>query len=466
MLFTDTNFFLLLLLTLFLYFLPISGRSQVFILIVSSLIFYASSQPYLLILLLISCFLNVLCSYFLIQETNKGKRLIISFTAVIANLAILSIFKYKGLLFLNLNHLSDDNFIKLLFDLPLPIGISFYTFQGISLIIDTLRENQKRSSSSIKPRILHHFTDTFFYLIFFPQLIAGPIVKSKDFLPQIKKKYFSQVKWQEVFDALLLGYFLKKVIADNLHNITYSLKYPEFINIPGLNLIALVYAYSIQIFSDFAGYSLIAIGLGRIFCYELPVNFNSPYLSSSFSEFWTRWHMTLSSWLKEYLYIPLGGNRKGNMRCYLNLVIVMALGGLWHGAGWNYAIWGLYHGTLLCVERYFSGIIPCKGKSFFFLSLRIFVIFALVSIGWLFFIFNDISNVSSVFSATFNNLFLRPDLSKILAIMLYSFPVIVIHMFHFQFDIAKKTKPIYQAFLIFGIFLNAGTLKPFIYFQF
>ncbi len=178
---------------------------------------------------------------------------------------------------------------------------------------------------------------------------------------------------------------MKSFVADNLQAQTsFFMVYPNFQTVSSLTLITLVFGYSIQIFSDFAGYSLIAIGLAKLFGYELPKNFNFPYISKSFSEFWTRWHISLSSWLKEYLYFPLGGNRKGIYRTYINVFIVMLLGGLWHGASLNYLVWGAYHGLLLIIEKIFSNV-----KINLFNSLKIIIVFIFVSFGWLLFKFDS-----------------------------------------------------------------------------
>jgi alginate O-acetyltransferase complex protein AlgI len=184
-------------------------------------------------------------------------------------------------------------------------------------------------------------------------LVAGPIVKAKDFWPQIRAKRFGAIDWRVAWRCLLTGYFLKLVVADNLAEQTALLADPaaRLAFFGPLNLLVLTYAYALQIFADFGGYSLIAIGLAALFGYRLPENFRFPYLATSVTEFWRRWHMTLSAWLRDYLYLPLGGNRKGPARTSLNLLLVMFLGGLWHGAAWKFAWWGVGHGVLLGGER-------------------------------------------------------------------------------------------------------------------
>jgi alginate O-acetyltransferase complex protein AlgI len=469
--FTSPELFFLLLFTSVIYYIPGLSRIQVGVLIASSFYFYAFSQPYLLILLIVSSAINAICSYRILTGTDRMTNIRITALGVATNLMILILFKYKGFLAQEFftDSLRQGRAMDLVLAIPLPLGISFYTFQGISLLVDTLRDTDRKDQN---PPVYFwpHVLKTFLYIAFFARIVAGPIVKSKDFLPQIRTKRLVEVKWQGVFDALLLGYFLKTAIADNLHNLTYSLHYPEILNIAGLNLLALALAYSMQIFSDFAGYSLIAIGIGRLFGYELPMNFRYPYIAASLSDFWQRWHMTLSNWLKEYLYIPLGGNRKGTFRCYANLIIVMALGGLWHGAGWNYVIWGMYHGLLLCLERFLARRLPgSRPDRSLFSGIKIPVVFFLVSAGWLFFIFNDISHVSAFFSAVYNNFQKRPDYGVILTILLYSLPVLVMHFYHFMErrpPWRHEIKPLVQAIMLCALVLNSGSSQPFIYFQF
>ncbi|XIA67241.1 MBOAT family O-acyltransferase [Bradyrhizobium sp. TZ2] len=194
-------------------------------------------------------------------------------------------------------------------------------------------------------------TSVFLYIIFFPQLVSGPITRAQMFMPQIKPKYFADIPFVEAAKWILVGFFFKLYVANNLNEMTSYMSFPLYEALQTQDRWLLVFLYSYQIYADFFGYSAIAIGLGLLFGYRLPVNFNLPYISTSFSEFWTRWHISLSTWLRTYLYVPLGGNRHGAWRTYLNLMIVMGLGGLWHGAGLSYLMWGLLHGLLLVLER-------------------------------------------------------------------------------------------------------------------
>ena len=323
---------------------------QIGVLLVSSAVFYAYSQPLLLVLLFASILINTLASYLIAVADKPLGRKSWAVSGILANLLILACFKYAGL-FANAlpgGVAESGGLGAFLVQLPLPIGISFYTFQGISLLADTLnRDYQPKEKADFRK----HFRDTFLFISFFPQLVAGPVVKARQFMPQICMKRWADIDWQSVLHCLVCGYFLKMVVADNLKDQTYWIQYPFFEFRSSIDLIVMLVGFSAQIFADFAGYSLIAIGVAKLFGYTLPKNFNFPYISLSITEFWRRWHISLSSWLREYLYIPLGGNRLGAVRTYVNLLLVMFIGGLWHGAAWSFAIWGLWHGAGLAVER-------------------------------------------------------------------------------------------------------------------
>lgn len=237
-------------------------------------------------------------------------------------------------------------------------------------------------------------------------------------------------------------------------------------------LITLLIGYSVQIFADFAAYSIIAIGIGGLFGYIIPINFNYPYISRTFSEFWRRWHISLSTFLKEYLYIPLGGNRKGSGRTYLNLFITMTLGGIWHGAAWSYAIWGMYHGLLLCVERF------CSRNSDTQLSgmrktFKMLMVFTAVTLGWLLFKLPEFSEVLLYLNAIGKNAFMPNEFHMIIYVFIYSLPVFLYHLFYLwkqkQSDAiiinSNYNAAIYAAMLVL-IVTNYGSSNTFIYFQF
>ncbi|GAB4031084.1 MBOAT family O-acyltransferase [Spirosoma gilvum] len=469
MLFTSFNFFVLVLLTFILYYLPLLNRWQVPILILASLVFYSVNQADLLWLLLLSVSINIVSSYLVIYGRPDWRRFY-AIWGVVANLSILCFFKYGPLLsrtFLPL----DSSLAETLVALPLPVGISFFTFQGISLVVDTYRyRDVPKFRSMIVRNWLQHAQNVFFFKAFFPQLVSGPIVKAHFFLPQISPKFLDDIKWDDCFRALVVGYFLKTVVADNLKDYTALMVYPFFEGYSSLTLLGLLFGYSMQIFADFAGYSLIALGLAGLFGYDFPINFNFPYVASSFSDFWRRWHISLSSFLREYLYIPLGGNRHGTLRTYLNLMLTMVLGGLWHGAAWSYAVWGFAHGLALAVERFIDGQFPTQPTRFSQL-IRGGIVFGYVTLLWLLFKLPDFNHVLAYCRALVSNLHKPNDMRVLGLIAIYSLPVIG---YHFQYLIRKPVtqyKPSTWEFVGYGLMLflvitNAGSSGVFIYFQF
>lgn len=469
MLFTNFDFFLLVLITFIVYYSYSNLIYQRSVLILSSFIFYASNNVYLLTLLIGSILINIITSYYVYHTSDKKKRKLYSTIGVISNLIVLASYKYSPLIgntFLN----SFDTLNEFLVNIPLPIGISFFTFQGISLMLDCYRKKELgQNNEVISDNIFTHGQNTSLYISFFPQLVAGPIVKAREFIPQIIAKKLNNIPWELVSKELILGYFLKSVIADNINTQSFWLSYPYFQELSSVTLIFLLFGYSIQIFSDFAGYSLIAIGISRLFGYNLNINFNFPYISQSFSEFWQRWHISLSTFLREYLYIPLGGNRISKNRTFINLFIVMALGGLWHGAAWSYMIWGAYHGLLLIFERLFK-INKNKTPSNFKKIWKTLLIFGLVTLGWLLFKLPDFDHVIYYFQSMYSNLLKTPDLNIIIPITVLSFPVLLYHMLYtfkkWYVTNFKNYEYLILSVLLFLIIFGKGNSTTFIYFQF
>lgn len=467
MLFNSFAFIGLVLVTLFIYYIPRLSRYQVYILIFSSLLFYSWSNASLVALLLISAGINIITSY-LIGNKLTTKPKVVAWIGVLSNLLFLAFFKYAGLI--SLTFFSSNSVSDFIINIPLPIGISFFTFQGISLVVDVYKENYFKNEDLISKSLLEHSKDTLFFISFFPQLVAGPIVKAHEFLPQIKIKRIPEINWERSFKEITLGYFLKIVIADNLKDFTFWIAYPYFQGKDSFSLLTMLFGFSFQIYADFAGYSLIAIGVARLYGYNLIENFNFPYISSSFQEFWKRWHISLSSFLLEYLYIPLGGNRKGKVRTYVNLMITMILGGLWHGAAWSYAIWGGFHGLALAIERFFMKKQPANQKSIvkFF---RILFVFLMVSFAWLLFKLPEFNHVIKYLQTIFQNFDKKIDINLISCILIYSSPVILHHLYHLYVtkkpnSVLLKFKFVFYGIMLFLIFTNSGIPGSFIYFQF
>ena len=454
---------------------------QVGVLTLASFVFYGWANPSLVPLLALSALVNAVASQELIAAGRAPvRRRAVLAGALVYNVGVLAFFKYAALLGRVL--LPETLWIRWgpwLQDIPLPVGISFFTFQGISLIVDTWHAGA-RGIAGLPPPVTGrevglHYVKVTFFKAFFPQLVAGPIVKAGEFFHQIRPKRLREVHWDAAVRMLILGFFLKMVVADNLKEVTEGLRYPEFLMLPRINLIALLYAFSFQILADFAGYSIIAIGLGRLFGYELPVNFNHPYLSRSITEFWRRWHITLSSWLREYLYIPLGGNRSGTVVTYRNLFIVMFLGGLWHGAAWSYAIWGSAHGLLLAGERLMfnrhrepvpDGWTPGG-------VVRAGITFSAVSALWLLFKLPEFRHVIEYVRSVVHNGG-APQIQALYVIAVFSAPVVLWELWgalarvRARWTLARREQVSWAGYsvMMFLIVTNAGPPGTFIYFQF
>ncbi len=543
MLFNSWSFIVLCLVTIGLYYLPpLTGSKvwQVTVLLVASALFYAWEEPRLLVLLSASCLLNAIAverilfwkkkiilndECLILDETNarkreepiqnskfkiqngeaRARRWLCATVAL--NLAFLAFFKYAGFLADLLPDSPVSDSLTLWFKaIPLPVGISFYTFQGISLVVDVWRNDiSPQTAHSLAGRgrdRIRSIRDTSFYVAFFPQLVAGPIVKAHEFVDQIGAKRFADIDWLTVRRCLIAGYFLKIFVADNLAEQTgvLALGAEQLAATGPINLMSLLYGYSLQIFADFGGYSLIAIGLGALFGYKLPPNFNFPYLSTSITEFWRRWHLSLSSWLRDYLYIPLGGNRKGSGRTYFNLFLVMFLGGLWHGAEWKFALWGSLHGIFLAAERLGksqcsilnfkfwmkepSGVANANSLSPFNIQNPTFKIavtmakwvftFHIVTALWLTFLMPDMASIVAFFKGVFSG---RTGFSgpPIFSLLFYGTPVVLYHAWGWLKENRERLssrlelsslEPIMHGVMIFLILTNPGAPRGFIYFQF
>lgn len=321
------------------------------------------------------------------------------------NLGILFVFKYFNFFVSSaeqlLQHLGMSGGGSTL-SIVLPIGISFYTFHAINYQIDTYRGKIPVERSLLRYAV---------YIALWPQLVAGPIVRAARLLPQLRtRKKFSWANFQLGMEWVVIGFFLKVVLADNLGPIA-DIAFIRYEIFPAVGLFIGAIFFSFQIYGDFAGYSLIAIGFGRIMGLNLGVNFRRPYMSSSFSEFWTRWHISLSSWLRDYLYISLGGNRYGRVKEYRNLMATMVLGGLWHGANWTFVVWGAMHGTLLILQRvignWFSPVKKGQGARAGWTTavptkaFMIFLVFTAVTLTWIPFRAKDFEGAMGFFLGLF-----------------------------------------------------------------
>lgn len=356
------------------YICPKKGKN-LFLLIVS-LIFYAWGEPKYVFLMIFSILVNYVFGLLMDKHRENKKRLkLLLVISVIIDLGLLSVFKYTDFIITNINSVFGAGFDLL--NIALPIGISFYTFQAMSYTIDVYRDDV---------RVQRNLIDFGMYITMFPQLIAGPIVRYSDVQDQLAERNVTTADFSEGIMRFVVG-LGKKVLLANQMGAVWTQIYALGGDISALMAWTGAAAYTFQIYFDFSGYSDMAIGLGRMFGFKFPENFRYPYESVSITDFWRRWHITLSTWFKEYLYIPLGGNRRGLARQALNLLIVWTLTGFWHGAGWNFVMWGLYYFAILFIEKLFLLKALDKLPRLFRHAYAL----LLIVIGWVIFASDDLS---------------------------------------------------------------------------
>lgn len=448
------------------YLLPVRFRNV--ILLLASLVFYAWGEPVYLFLMLLSILFNYFSGLDIarnLQDKRAAKRSLV-FNLII-NLAVLGFFKYEGFVLDTLNgilpvHISYHA-------LPLPIGISFYTFQILSYIIDVYRGNVKVQTN------LPNFA---LYVTMFPQLIAGPIVQYADVDEQLASREVSWTKFGEGSMYFIRG-LAKKVLLAN----TSGMIFTEVSGLAKGNIAVMTawlgaFAYMFQIYFDFSGYSDMAIGLGKMFGFEFNMNFNYPYVSKSITEFWRRWHISLSSWFRDYVYIPLGGNRVSKIKHIRNLLIVWFLTGLWHGAAWNFVAWGLYYGVILIIEKYLLSPVLDRLPD----VVRHIYSIVLVVIGWVLFFSSSFGQAADYIRVMFgagahgfadreSMYLLTSNLILWLILIFGSTPLV-----HFRYEHMLRSKKwnttiinsvVYAALFIVCIaYLVTETYNPFLYFRF
>ncbi len=368
--------------------MPIRVRNV--IILVASLFFYAWGESEIVLIMILSILLNYVIGV-LIDKSKDNARFILS-VGVFFNLGILFFFKYFNFFFNNINHLLDlTGANKLSLDkIHLPIGISFFTFQGISYIVDVYRKHAKAQYNPLKIGL---------YISLFPQLIAGPIVRYTTIMDQIDERKTTLSQLSEGIKRFIIGFAKKVIIANGVAQIADAIFLSNYGEISTLMAWVGVVSYTLQIYFDFSGYSDMAIGLGKMMGFNFEENFNFPYIAKSIRDFWRRWHISLSTWFRDYLYIPLGGNRKGRLRLYVNLIIVFALTGFWHGASWSFVFWGLFHGFFLIAER--LGL--SRFLVFIFAPLQHIYVLFVVMISWVFFRVENFSDALNYVSILFGN---------------------------------------------------------------
>lgn len=476
MLFNTLEFGIFFLLIYLLYrILPHRGQNT--LLLIGSYYFYGCWDWRFLSLIFISTVIDYYCGIRIHQSQSAQKRKLFLMVSMISNLGLLGFFKYFNFFVGSAADLLGSfgfqvNILSL--NIILPVGISFYTFQTMSYTIDVYREKLEPSKN---------FLDFALFVSFFPQLVAGPIERASNLLPQVEKP--RTITYENSYEGAFLifwGLFKKVFIADNLAKVADSI----FATTEPQNgiMVALgILAFAFQIYGDFSGYSDMARGLSKIMGFELMVNFNLPYFAVNPSDFWRRWHISLSSWLKDYLYISLGGSRKGNLMTYRNLMLTMLLGGLWHGAGWTFVLWGFYQGAILVVHRFFQPIMAkmFQAKNSFqeFVGLwtRIFIMFIFTNIGWLIFRAQSVTQIKNMIYSMLFDFSFAPllDIKKLVAqILFYAGPLVLIQLIQFYKDdllIIYKSSVYARSlvyFVLILLLLITGVQggKTFIYFQF
>lgn len=376
------------------------------ILLVSGLFFYAWGEPFYIVIMLVSTLIDYTAGRMLDKfDDNEKIRKLCLIVSVCMNVGLLAVFKYSDFIFNNVNSmfgLSIENPVlglnKWLNDtldvglsekkVALPIGISFFTFQSMSYTIDLYLRNIKVQKS---------FLSFAAYISMFPQIVAGPIVRYEDVANEIDNRTVNMSKISIGIGIFIKGLAKKVLLANNIGMVWTTVKAMDFTEISALTAWIGILAYTFQIYFDFSGYSDMAVGLGKMMGFTFPENFDHPYISKSVSEFWRRWHITLGSWFRSYVYIPLGGNRKGKGRTLFNLMVVWALTGLWHGASWNFVLWGVYFGVLIIIERLGWGKVLEKLPA----PVSIIYTFLLAVFGWILFDTETLGDAWNLFSAMF-----------------------------------------------------------------
>lgn len=446
------------------------------LLIVASLLFYAYGEPVYVILMILSALVNYICAYgisVLKQKDKKGKWVLI--INIVLNLGILCFFKYTGFIVSSINSAFSSNVPDP--DISLPVGISFFTFQALSYVIDVYEDRVKAN---------RNFFQVLLYISLFPQLIAGPIVKYRDISGMITERTVTADKAADGFKRFICGLSKKVLIANSCGFVADNVFTADKVQINSIVAWIGALSYMMQIYYDFSGYSDMAIGLGKMFGFEFKENFVYPYAAGSIKEFWRRWHISLSSWFKDYVYIPLGGNRKGKARTIINKWIVFFLTGLWHGANWTFILWGLYHGAFLMIEELLNTGKKEKTSSKNTIKVLLSHIYAVVVIcvGFVMFRADTISQGIFMISRMFGGFFNTPASvsfawQQLTPYFIVMFVAAVIGCGPVRPVVdklkEKENLTIVKIILMIGsilllawciIRLSAGTYNPFIYFRF
>lgn len=444
--------------------------------ILFSLYFYYKSSGIYFLLLIFAAASDYWIAQGIFHSHGKWLRRTLVALSVAVNLGMLGYFKYTNFLIDISNDLFGQGFMQFR-NIFLPVGISFFVFQSMSYTIDVYRRQ-------LRP--LNSWIDYLFYLSFFPQLVAGPIVRARDFIPQIRRNPVTITR--EMFGTgvflILTGLFKKAIISDYISLNFVDRIFDEPLLYSGFENLAGIYGYALQIYCDFSGYSDMAIGIALLLGFRFPKNFDAPYKSATITEFWRRWHISLSTWLRDYLYISLGGNRKGRLRTYFNLLLTMLLGGLWHGAAVRFILWGALHGVALALHKLWLAVVPgakAAGRDMHWWSRAagVFFTFNLVCLGWLMFRAESMQTVTLMLHQIFYN-FNAPMIPQVIAGYAGVFALIgagyLLHLMPGCVDAAAQ-RLVVRAPLVLQVVMAAAMIwcvmqikssdiQPFIYFQF
>ncbi|MBE6307267.1 MAG: MBOAT family protein [Bacteroidales bacterium] len=447
------------------------GR-MVFVIIFSLYFYYKSSGIYVLCLLLVA--MSDFLIGLLLQRTHSSskRKWCVALSALI-NMGMLCYFKYTTLIVDTIN-----TFISRpieLWDIALPIGISFFTFRSLSYIIDIYRGKLQPTSNLL---------EYIFFLSFFPPLVAGPVVRAIDLLPQIQRRpLVTREMFAEGLFLVMTGVFKKVVISDyiSINFVDRIFDAPALYT--GLENLLGIYGYTLQIYCDFSGYSDMAIGIALLLGFRFPINFDSPYKSGSITEFWRRWHITLSTWLRDYLYISLGGNRVPRWRNYFNLFITMVIGGLWHGASWLFVLWGAWHGLMLVLHKVYRKLVPAREHSGLKAQLlhigNVLLTFHVVAIGWVFFRADSLTVVGEMATQIFTQFHPEVFAQFVSGYPFVTLAVVIGYLLHYtphQLSLSIQQTlehtPLVAKAIIFALFIflvlqvRSSEVVPFIYLQF
>lgn len=472
----NSGFFLFLFLGFLCIYIPLSktDKPKLFFVTVFSLYFYYKSSGIYFLLLLFTTSVDFTLANLIYRTSTPWKRSVILSLSLISNLGMLGYFKYTNFLHEIFSQAAGIAFEP--FDIFLPVGISFFTFQSLSYTMDVYR-------GQLKP--VNHILDYAFFVSFFPQLVAGPIVRASDFLPQIHTPTFvSHEMFGRGVYLICTGLFKKAIISNyiSLNFVDRIFEAPTLYS--GLENLVGIYGYALQIYCDFSGYSDMAIGLALLLGFHFNMNFDSPYQSKNITEFWRRWHMSLSTWLRDYLYISLGGNKKGKIRTYINLFITMLLGGLWHGASVRFIIWGGLHGLALGIHKYYQSFnlkitVQNKVMQSIFKIGSILVTFHFVCFSWIFFRSDSLEAAGQMINQIVNHFSFEiffEFISGYKAVVLLMLLGFILHFMPGSTE--KKAEvwitnlPLYgKALVLVSIIIlviqtKSAGIQPFIYFQF